>query len=181
MALNADGGRSSCDAAANRSRRSSTLHRPVRKHPAHFSTVRSGSRAQIVFVTLCTKHRRPLLANANAFSLILDAWRKADRWLIGRYVIMPDHIHFFCAPNRVPPQSLESWVNFWRNDVTRCWTARGELPLWQRDYWDRQLRRADSHAAKWEYVRNNPVRHGHVENSDDWPYQGELNILEWHD
>ena len=47
--------------------------------------------------------------------------------------------------------------------------------------WDRQLRRADSHAAKWEYVRNNPVRHGHVENLDDWPYQGELNILEWHD
>jgi putative transposase len=178
---NANGGRSSCDAAAKRSRRSSTLHRPVRKRPAHFSTVQSGNRAQIVFVTLCTKRRRPLLANATAFSLILDAWRKADRWLVGRYVIMPDHIHFFCAPNRVPPESLKSWVNFWRNNVTRGWSARGDLPLWQRDYWDRQLRRADSYAAKWEYVRNNPARHGHVSNSGDWPYQGELNILEWHD
>ena len=37
------------------------------------------------------------------------------------------------------------------------------------------------YTAKWEYVRSNPVRHGHVVNSGDWPYQGELNILEWHD
>jgi len=30
-------------------------------------------------------------------------------------------------------------------------------------------------------VKNNPVRHGHVACAEDWPYQGELNILEWHD
>ena len=54
-------------------------------------------------------------------------------------------------------------------------------PLWQRDCWDRQLRTGESYAQKWEYVRNNPVRKGLVANADDWPYQGELNVLEWHE
>jgi len=161
----ATGGRSSCDAAGKRSR--STLHRPARKHPAHFPTVQLGNRAQIVFVTLCTKNRRPLLANANAVSLILESWKEADKWLIGRYVVMPDHIHFFCTPNRLSPESLKTWMNFWRNNVTRAWALRGDLPLWQRDYWDRQLRSGDSYSAKWEYVRNNPVRHRHVANAAD--------------
>jgi len=37
----------------------------------------------------------------------------------------------------------------------------------------------ESYADKWEYVRRNPVRHGYCDNPDEWPYQGELNILQW--
>ena len=47
--------------------------------------------------------------------------------------------------------------------------------------WDRQLRPAESYEEKWQYVKNNPVRHGFVSHAEDWPYQGELNVLEWHD
>jgi putative transposase len=54
-------------------------------------------------------------------------------------------------------------------------------PLFQRDCWDRQLRTGESYAQKWEYVRNNPVRKGLVAAADDWPYQGELNVLVWHE
>ena len=53
--------------------------------------------------------------------------------------------------------------------------------IFQRDQWDTQLRAGDSYAIKWEYIRNNPVRKGLVVHADDWPYQGELNILRWHD
>src|SRR5256885_6005252 len=35
---------------------------------------------------------------ADAVAAILNAWKTADHWLVGRYVIMPDHIHLFCAP-----------------------------------------------------------------------------------
>ena len=55
------------------------------------------------------------------------------------------------------------------------------IPVWQREFWDRQLRRAESYDEKWEYVKNNPLRHGFVSRAEDWPYQGELNVLEWHD
>jgi REP element-mobilizing transposase RayT len=98
-----------------------------------------------------------------------------------RYVIMPDHIHLFCAPNTLPPQPLKKWVNFWRNHVTRAWPRRNQVPIWQRDYWDRQLRRHESYGQKWNYVVNNPVRHGYVVHAEDWRFQGELNVLSWHD
>jgi putative transposase len=114
-------------------------------------------------------------------AVILDAWKAATHWQVGRYVILPDHIHLFCAPGVFPPESLKNWIGFWRNQVTRNWHDREQLPLWQREFWDRQLRHADSYTAKWEYVRNNPVRHAYVNDPDAWPYQGELNILEWHD
>ena len=54
-------------------------------------------------------------------------------------------------------------------------------PLFQRDCWDRQLRTGEIYTQKWEYVRNNPVRKGLVANADDWPYQGRMNIIEWHE
>jgi len=127
------------------------------------------------------RYRKPLLANDEAARLIADSWRAANFWRVGRYVIMPDHIHLFCAPNTFPAQPLKKWIGFWRNRVTRAWPCRSQVPIWQREYWDRQLRRSESYAEKWQYVRNNPIRHGYVRRAEDWPYQGELNSLEWHD
>jgi putative transposase len=50
---------------------------------------------------------------------------------------------------------------------------------WQEGYWDTTIRRSEDLESKWEYVRNNPVRKGLVGNPDDWPFQGEINVLEW--
>ena len=175
------GRRSSAMPGHPRARRSSPLHAKVRKQPAHFATVESGFRARIIFLTVCTHRRRPLLANPDAVRRIINAWEAADFWRVGRYVIMPDHIHLFCAPGTLTATPLKDWITFWKNHVTRAWPNREQLPLWQRDFWDRQLRRRESYSAKWEYVRNNPVRHGFVARAEDWPYQGELNVLEWHD
>jgi len=177
------GGRSS---ATPRARGSSPLQfdssgQPRRKRPAHFPTYQSGQRSIIIFLTVCTRRRRRLLANDSAVDLILEAWRAANVWSVGRYVILPDHVHLFCAPNTFPPQPLKRWISFWRNYVTRAWPRRAEIPIWQREYWDRQLRRGESYAEKWAYVENNPVRHGLVLRAQDWRCQGELNILQWHD
>jgi putative transposase len=47
-----------------------------------------------------------------------------------------------------------------------------EAPIWQRDFFDRFLRSADSYSEKWEYVRDNPVRAGLVRRPEDWSHQG---------
>jgi REP element-mobilizing transposase RayT len=88
---------------------------------------------------------------------ILDAWRKANAWIVGRYVIMPDHVHLFCAPVRADVP-LGKWIKYWKSLVTRSWQDASEKPIWQLDFFDRQLRHDESYAAKWEYVRENPVR-----------------------
>jgi putative transposase len=160
-------------------RRSTSLREGEdRKHPIHFPAVEAHNRPVIVYVTICTTKRRAILASPSVHKAILNAWVQASTWLVGRYVVLPDHVHLFCAPNGIDAPSLERWMRFWKSRATTALGKRkGEV--WQRDHWDRQLRRGESYDEKWEYVRNNPVRHGFVKNVDDWPYQGVLNELRW--
>jgi len=53
----------------------------------------------IYFITMCTKNRRSVLARDEVSEILIREWDAAHRrygWAVGRYVIMPDHVHFFC-------------------------------------------------------------------------------------
>lgn len=150
-----------------------------RKHPPHFPPIERHNTPIIVFVTICTHKRKPILANNDAHQLLCTAWRTWPTWLVGRYMIMPDHIHLFCAPADLHPQPLTKWLSFWKSHVARSWPSPKNRPIWQRHFWDTQLRRGESYSEKWEYVVENPVRASLVTQSEDWPYQGELNVLQW--
>jgi REP element-mobilizing transposase RayT len=149
-----------------------------RTHPIHLLPFAGGDRAIIVFVTVVTQGRRRCLAEEAAHTLLRATWNAARFWLVGRYVIMPDHIHLFCAPGG-PDCSLEKWMQFWKSRLTKAWPVAEARPVLQRDHWDRQLRSGESYDGKWEYVRQNPVRAGLVTHPDAWPHQGELNQLRW--
>lgn len=150
-----------------------------RRHPPHFPPIERHNTAIIIFLTVCTKNRKRLLANETSHELLRSAWTIQPSWLVGDYVIMPDHLHLFCAPADLIPPPIEPWLRFWKSHVSKNWKDRAELPIWQRHFWDTQLRKGDSYEAKWHYIRDNPVRAGLVGRFEDWPYRGELNILEW--
>lgn len=152
-----------------------------RKRPAHFPVVNSGFRSKIVFLTVCAENRKSIFATSESYRALLTAWRKADAWAVGRYAIMPDHIHLFCMPAVAEHPPLARWVQYWKSLASRQWPSPEQQPIWQRDHWDRQLRCGESYAEKWAYVRDNPVRKGLVVNAETWPYQGEENVLWWHD
>jgi putative transposase len=111
--------------------------------------------------------------------LITDCWNKADYWVVGKFIIMPDHIHLFCANANYKYPDLKPWVSYWKYLVSKSWPYKEECPIWQPDFWDRQLRSGEHYGRKWEYIRNNPVDKGLSARSEDWAYQGELNILHW--
>src|SRR5436305_6162622 len=155
------------------------MNKSNRRQPVHLPPREQFNTPVIVFVTVCTKNRKSILADDVAHALLRDAWVAADSWLIGRYVIMPDHVHLFCAPTTSDALPLVNWVHFWKSYTSRCWRRRKDLPIWQRDFWDRQLRRSESYDSKWNYVSENAVRAGLVSTSAVWPYQGEMNVLRW--
>ncbi len=148
---------------------------PGRKSPDQEVFI-SLSEPTIVFVTICTKNKERWLAEAGVHRALQNCWTNAAAWMVGRYVLMPDHLHLFCAPSDLQ-FSLDVWVSYWKRNFSKL-----NLPGtggWQRLSWHRRLRRQESYAQKWEYVRNNPVREGFVDHPDDWPYQGEMNVLRW--
>jgi REP element-mobilizing transposase RayT len=135
----------------------------------------------IYFVTTCVAGRRPLLA-ANVTHAILheewSGWREHHGWIVGRYVVMPDHVHFFASPLRAENKALNQVVGQWKQ-----WTAKRILksngmpaPLWQPEFFDHLLRSEESLAEKWKYVRENPVRAGLCAHAEAWPYAGSIDF-----
>ena len=57
------------------------------------------------------------------------------------------------------------------------WTAGWYGKLWQPRYFDHVVRTEESLVAIAEYILNNPVRQGLVENPDAWQWSGEMNPL----
>jgi REP-associated tyrosine transposase len=110
----------------------------------------------LYFVTFNTHQRQKLLANAHVHvALIHFAHEGEVRGIgLGRYVIM-----------RMLKRALSS-------------TIPVVAPHWQHGFFDHLIRHSESYAAKWEYVRQNPVRAGLVHQADEWPWQGEIIRLE---
>ena len=149
---------------------------PQRRKPASGVFV-SPIHTTIVFLTVCTDRRLGWLAQPVVHETLRQVWGESEAWLVGRYVLMPDHLHMFCAPG-MQSVPLDGWVRYWK----RLFTLRTSISSWrwQSHHWDTRLRRGESYAAKWQYVMLNPVRKGLVEKVEDWPYQGELNQLPWY-
>ena len=154
---------------------------PQRRHPAHLPLSRVFNRTTAIFLTACVRRRRPLLNRPEIHELLRDVWSDSMDWVVGRYVLMPDHLHLFCAPTRIEAISLGGWVRYWKRCSSRRWPHPDERPVWQDDFWDRQLRSSESYAGKWNYVADNPVRAGLCAAASDWPYSGEIVVFRFHD
>jgi putative transposase len=152
---------------------------PYRKIPAHPPPRFLINKSILIFLTVCTEKRKTILCREQAHQVLLDSWIHSDAWLVGRYVVMPDHIHLFCSPSSWDYSSLGKWVQYWKALTAKHWPWKNEKPIWQKSFWDRQLRKAEQYSAKWEYVRDNPVRKRLVVNADEWLYQGELTEFIW--
>ena len=53
-----------------------------------------------------------------------------------------------------------------------------ETRVWQPGFFDHLMRSSESYTEKWNYVRQNPVRAGLVNNPDHWEFQGEITVID---
>ncbi len=79
---------------------------------------------------------------------------------------MPDHVHLLIAPlerEAAVGNASAAIKRFMRQDLKATWQ-------WQPGSFDRLLRSDESAEQKWQYMRENPVRAGLVQEWSDWPY-----------
>lgn len=146
-----------------------------RRHPSHGVRLVDGQ-PTIIFGTVCTKKRTKWLAEDDVHTILREVWLQADAWLVGRYVIMPDHVHFSAGWSG-REIAFDSWVVYWKSQFSKA-TRRPDC-RWLTDHWDTRMRNVGMYEEKWRYVQNNHVRHGLVARAEDWPYRGELHALPW--
>jgi REP element-mobilizing transposase RayT len=130
----------------------------------------------LYFVTFNSNHRRKILGNAKVHEQFIAIARIGEgRGIaVGRYVVMPDHVHLFVRGHL--DFVLTQWMRLLKRKLSQEILA--DPPHWQPGFFDHLIRNSESYAAKWEYVRENPVRAGLVTIYESWPCQGELVRLE---
>jgi REP element-mobilizing transposase RayT len=152
------------------------MNKPPPGRPPRLSTVFKIFDSPLWFITFCTFDRKPVLATDGFFNhfTVLMKQKSTQGIACGEFVIMPDHIHLFL---RIDPRRyhIGKTIGFIKQSLSAPLRRSGvEMPHWQPGFFDHLLRSADSYSAKWDYVRENPVRAGLVELSKDWKYQGTI-------
>jgi REP element-mobilizing transposase RayT len=124
----------------------------------------------------CARNRRKLLANKPVHEVLINYGQSAVHrgYALGRYVIMPDHIHLFVSGT--DGFDLGLWIRGLKRVVAAA--VSGGRSMWQTGFFDHVIRNSESYSQKWEYVRDNPVRAGLVLETREWPFQGELIRIE---
>ncbi len=142
--------------------------------------------APAYFVTFNTHTRAGLLATPEVHEAFVEYCRRAADFRIGvgRYVLMPDHIHLFVCFGVGCLTTLSTWIKGLKRELDRVLLSMGREPVkrpgqklssfWQPGFHDRLLRSDESCAAKWDYVFQNPVRAGLISRAEDWPYAGKI-------
>jgi len=121
----------------------------------------------VFFITCCAKDRqmRPFGMETTAFGL-LDSIRyrvESHVWWVFAACIMPDHVHLVLG---FPPEAnVAKCLRDWKR-----WTSRALGFEWQRDYFEHRLRHDENFLEKTQYVLENPMRAGLVEDWRDWPF-----------
>jgi putative transposase len=136
------------------------------------------------FFTVVTHRRYPWFNHPEAVTQLRLAIQqeKARRpFEIDAFVVMPDHLH---AVWTLPEDDSDYSIR-WRN-IKRAFTAsiaesqrpivsasrqhKSEQAIWQRRFWERQIRDERDFAQHIDYIHFNPVKHGFVSRPADWRF-----------
>jgi REP element-mobilizing transposase RayT len=123
----------------------------------------------VYFLTLCTSHKQPYFADERIASVIendMGFRRIKGEIVLYCYCIMPDHLHLLLSLTDHYNKRLQDWVSAFKRYTSR---TTNDLycvkPLWQRNFYDHIVRKKESLIKIAEYIVNNPVRKGMV---DEW-------------
>jgi REP-associated tyrosine transposase len=128
------------------------------------------------FVTFTCYHRFPHLADdetCQAFVVALERARRLYQFRVYGFVAMPEHAHLLISEpesgtvaKAVQALKISSSLRTTRaRDCSEC-----RSPLWQKRYYDRNIRDYAEFVEKLQYIHRNPVKRGLVERVEDWKW-----------
>lgn len=128
----------------------------------------------IVFITIVTYHRNPLLIK-NINNLRIAFKTCPYKFDILAACVLPDHLHLLIKPNNIEQLSkIISSIKYCFSksiiNIIKPETSRREKGIWQRRFYDHIIRSEEDLNRHIDYIHYNPVKHGLVKASKDWEY-----------
>jgi putative transposase len=138
------------------------------------------------FFTVVTYRRRVLFDREEARQILRAAVHETRRrhpFAIDAWVLLPEHMHCIWTLPRDSSDFSMRWnlikagfsrraksfchVDEWMSDSKR---KHRETTIWQRRFWEHQIRDEREYQVYMDYTHFNPVKHRLVERVVDWPY-----------
>jgi len=157
------------------------------------------------FFTVVTHQRRAFLTNECALACLREVWEETKQcsyFDVVALCLLPDHLHcvwklpegdcdFSLRWSRIKA-GFTRW--YLRSSGDECGqsssrTRKRERGIWQRRFWEHQIRNEKDLQRHVDYIHYNPVKHGLVEQVEDWPWstyhryirEGVYPSRPWHD
>ncbi|NEO19284.1 transposase [Moorena sp. SIO4A5] len=136
------------------------------------------------FFTVVTHNRRKILCELENVDLLRNAFRairQQHHFKIDAIVVLPDHLHSVWTL----PENDADFSTRWRliksyfsrqcnpqyeGNSSTSRQHKGEKAVWQRRFWEHQIRDERDFINHLEYIHYNPVHHGLVTSPKDWQY-----------
>lgn len=148
--------------------------------------IRSTTQGGIYFFTLVTYKRRKIFCNAD----FLHVFKQSIKYIQHRYpfeilawVQMPDHLHCIWQMPIDDANYSMRWSQIKRLTTQSCpqyhlshdklnasKIKRNEKGVWQRRFYEHEIRNEQDLKNHLDYLHYNPVKHGLVDNVGDWQY-----------
>lgn len=138
------------------------------------------------FFTVVAYERRPILCDDSvrrSLRIAIENLRTRRPFSIDAWVLMPDHLHCVWTLPEGDVDFSTRWslikrsVSRFTGEATFAPGQRGdsarkhrESTIWQRRFWEHQIRDELDFERHLDYIHFNPVKHGYVNRAVDWPY-----------
>jgi putative transposase len=138
------------------------------------------------FFTVLTYRRRLVFDQAESRQMlreVVQEVRQRQPFTINAWVLLPEHMHSIWT---LPEESLDFSVRW--NLIKSGFSRRAkslyhvdewmnaskhkhrETTIWQRRFWEHQIRSEEEYQVYMDYTHFNPVKHGLVKRVVDWPF-----------
>ncbi len=147
---------------------------------------RAKTKGATYFFTVVTYRRQRFLCEENVRKALRNGILEVQKnypFTIDGWVLLPDHLHCIWT---LPPNDANFSVRWamikryvtkqcgpelhcedWMNESKR---RRKESTIWQRRFWEHQIRDERDFERHMDYLHYNPVKHDLVRSVKDWPH-----------
>ena len=151
------------------------------------------------FVTFSCYHRVPLLERDRCKGIVLghlEVLSRRHRVGVVAYVVMSDHVHILLRPEGAGKLSafLQQWKRLTSFAISnflklksnpeetpfgvRVRDRNGDIHVWQKRYYPFNIFTPEKALEKIEYMHNNPVKAGLVDDPCAWPWSSARELLQ---
>jgi REP element-mobilizing transposase RayT len=132
-------------------------------------------RGYVYFATLCARGRGFRLDSPPLATHIVECihWlRENGRWKVYCFCLMSDHLHLAVSVGESGRSLCDTISSFKKWTTKKAWELGLQGKLWQHSWYDHVARMEEDLLAICEYILQNPVRRGLVEEQGQWAYSG---------